>query len=163
MTSLKCKQLLQPFLLFMSTPWQFDVHIFFLNVFFCFSLKSNFFLLNFASLSERLDAWMCQKVFWCLLVVLVSLEYEPASISKTRQCGTSDNLDATTEPPEPPPITMKSYSLSGSARVCNKIWLKFTNSKNFVFSGVYVPSAGCTDLPSHIVSVKILLIAPWIA
>lgn len=46
--------------------------------------------------------------------------YEPASISKTRQCGTSDNLDATTEPPDPPPTTMKSYSFSGAARLYNQ-------------------------------------------
>lgn len=46
--------------------------------------------------------------------------YEPASISRTRQCGTSDNLDATTDPPEPPPITIKSYSLSGKDRVYDK-------------------------------------------
>lgn len=42
---------------------------------------------------------------------------EPASMSKTRQCGTSDNLDAITEPPLPPPTTMKSYSVSGAARL----------------------------------------------
>lgn len=40
------------------------------------------------------------NIFWC--------SNKPASISKTLQCGTSDNLDATTEPPDPPPTTMKS-------------------------------------------------------
>lgn len=38
--------------------------------------------------------------------------YVPASISKTFQCGTSERRDATTEPPDPPPTTIKSYSFS---------------------------------------------------
>lgn len=70
----------------------------------------------------------CTKFWWIVLskkFSMIYLEwYEPASISNTRQCGTSDNLDATTEPPEPPPITMKSYSLSGTDRVYSGTWLK---------------------------------------
>src|ERR1051325_4359782 len=35
----------------------------------------------------------------------------PASISATRQFGSSDNREAITAPADPPPITIKSYSL----------------------------------------------------
>lgn len=52
------------------------------------------------------------------------LIYIPASTSKTFQCGTSDNRDATTEPPEPPPMIMKSYSFSGTARLYNFFFKK---------------------------------------
>src|SRR5215469_4298000 len=34
----------------------------------------------------------------------------PASISATRQFGSSDNREATTAPADPPPTTIKSYS-----------------------------------------------------
>lgn len=53
----------------------------------------------------------------------------PASIKSTFQCGTSDKRDATTDPPEPPPTTMKSYSASGNWRAC----LDFISKNNFRF------------------------------
>lgn len=39
-------------------------------------------------------------------------------MSSTFQCGTSDNRDATTEPPDPDPTTIKSYSGSAESTFC---------------------------------------------
>lgn len=74
---------------------------------------------------------------------------EPASMSKTFQCGTSDNLDATTEPPEPPPTTIKSYSVSGTARVCNInrnfLW-NWKSSESDKFHRIYTVKRWLTHL-----------------